>query len=127
MFGIGIAEQTKIFLCAFGFGFAVGFLYLVLNNTRKLIFKSDVAVYIQDILFSLLLLFGVFNTVLIINKGELRSYIFLGMFLGFLVGRYSFNGVIDGILLLILSPFFNISKFMKKILKKFKKSLENSM
>ncbi len=134
MFGFGIAEQTRTFILSFGFGFLLGIVYDALRVIRMIFADSEKLIAVQDIIFSLITFFSVFNFFLVANKGEFRGYLFLSMALGFLLYRYSFGtfviflfkkviAAVEWLIKILLFPFGIIMKPLKKILRKIKKIL----
>ena len=134
MFGFGIAEQTRTFILSFGFGFLLGIVYAALRVIRMILGDSDKLIAVQDIIFSLITFFSVFNFFLVVNKGEFRGFLFLAMTLGFLLYRYSFGAfvlflfekviaVFKRLLKTLLFPIRIITKPLKKFLIKIKKNL----
>lgn len=82
MYTVGQSEQTLVFLASLGVGFLLGVLYDFLRALRLSLTKSRWAVVIFDVIyfFSVAILSYIF--ILASNKGEVRSYIIVGEFLG---------------------------------------------
>ncbi len=140
MFGFGIAEQTRVFILAFGFGFLLGIVYDTLRVIRMLFADTKKLIAVQDIVFSLITFFAVFNFFLVVNKGEFRGFLFLSIAMGFLLYRLSFGAfvifIFNKIIVLfkiiikiflfpfriIFRPVKRMAKFFVKKLKKVKKN-----
>jgi len=112
MFGFGIAEQTRVFILAFGFGFLLGIVYDTLRVIRMLFADTKKLIAVQDIVFSLITFFAVFNFFLVVNKGEFRGFFFLSIALGVLLYRLSFGAFV----LFLFDKVFLFLKTVTKIL-----------
>ena len=77
-----ILNQAYIFLIFVINGFLIGILFDIFRILRKSFKTKDIITYIEDILFwiltGLLLLYSIFT----FSNGELRLYMFLGVFIG---------------------------------------------
>ncbi len=75
-------------------GIAIGFLFDCFRILRKSFKTADWITYIQDIIFwiltGIIILFSIFK----FNNGEIRSYIILGIFFGFLIYILTISRVI---------------------------------
>ena len=91
----GMAVQTQLFILCIGFGFFLGVIYGVIAGIRKVIFKSDISVFIQDIIISIIYTVLVFLFLLCVCSGELRLYTFLGLLLGWIIYYYTFGCLIN--------------------------------
>ena len=77
-----MSNQAYVFFIFILNGLIIGILFDIFRILRKSFKTSDFRTNLQDILFwiitGLILLFSIFK----FNNGELRAYIFLGVFLG---------------------------------------------
>ena len=121
-------NQAYVFLIFILNGLIIGILFDVFRIMRKSFKTSDFRTNLQDILFwiitGLILLFSIFK----FNNGELRAYIFLGVFLGVTIYMLLFSKAFIKINVFILNciktiiryiliiPIKYISKFIRKIL-----------
>lgn len=84
-------DQLYTFVCFLFTGFIIGILFDIFRILRKSFKNLDFITYIQDIIFWLLtgaiLLYSIFT----FNKGELRSYIFIGIILGIILYMFIFS------------------------------------
>lgn len=92
--GIAIAAQTRLFMMAFGFGFLLGVLYDLFRIARLTVTRGRVAVFIADVAYFLLVGILVFLFMLAYNRGEIRSYLLLGIVLGFAVYYFTFGAFV---------------------------------
>ena len=88
------------------------FLYQFLRVSRRLTLRSDITVFFEDVIFCLLLVFPTFCFLLSTTNGELRGYIFLGLFVGFTAFHYCLSKVM---VLLLFNLLFYLRKFLRYI------------
>lgn len=88
-------------------GFLIGLLFDIFRTLRKAFKTSDIITNIEDILFWVISGLSILYNIFKFNKGELRSYIFLGILLGAII-----------YLLVFSKAFIKISLFIIKIIKK---------
>lgn len=88
-------------------GFLIGLLFDIFRTLRKAFKTSDIITNIEDILFWVISGLSILYNIFKFNKGELRSYIFLGILLGAII-----------YLLVFSKTFIKISLFIIKIIKK---------
>lgn len=108
-------------------GFLIGIIFDCFRILRKSFKTPDFVTYIEDVLFGtitgLLILYSIFK----FNNGELRFYLFLGIFFGLLIYFLVFSRVFIKISVSIISIFKKIInliiitpiKFIYKLIKKF--------
>ena len=100
-------NQAYLFLIFILNGFLIGILFDIFRILRKLLKTTDFITYIQDILFWILTAFIVLYSIFKFNNGELRGFIFIGIFIG--VSIY---------LLLFSKSFIKINLYIINIIKK---------
>lgn len=91
---VAIAAQTRLFMMSFGFGFLLGVAYDLFRIARLTVTRGKVAVFIMDVLYFLAAGITVFLFMLAFNEGEIRSYLLLGIFLGFLIYYFTFGAFV---------------------------------
>ena len=79
---VSISHEAYIFLCSVAGGALIAFIYDLFRIRRKALRTPALFVYIEDLVFWLLVAVIMFGTVYLSNDGELRGYIFLGAILG---------------------------------------------
>lgn len=89
----GLAEQTRIFLYALGFGFLLGILYDVFRTLRLIISRSRGFILFMDLLYFALCAFLTFCFILVVDSGRVRAYVALGEILGWLIYYFSFGSI----------------------------------
>ena len=126
-----ILNQAYIFLIFVINGFLIGILFDIFRILRKSFKTKDIITYIEDILFwiltGLLLLYSIFT----FSNGELRLYMFLGVFIGcilymILISQYFIKinvkiilftkGIVYKIFYILTFPMRILLKILKKFL-----------
>ena len=125
-----VTNQAYLFLVFTINGILIGLLFEIFRILRRSFKTSDIVTYLQDILFWILTGFILLYSIFTFSNGEIRFYMFLGVFLGCLVymlifSKYFINinvkiilvlkKVIGKILSIIIFPIKIIIKFIKKI------------
>lgn len=77
-----IYDEMHLFAICFTLGIALGFCYDILRVFRLFIHHREILVDLEDLVYWIFTAWLVFETLFYFNKGALRSYAFLGMFLG---------------------------------------------
>lgn len=125
-----VTNQAYLFLIFTINGIIIGLLFDIFRILRKSFKTSDVMTYIQDILFWILTGFILLYSIFTFSNGEIRFYMFLGVFLGCLIYMLLFSKyfikinvkiilvlkkIIGRIILIIIFPINIIIRFIKKI------------
>lgn len=100
-------NQAYIFMIFILNGFLIGIFFDIFRVLRKSFKTSDFITYIEDILFWIFTGLSLLYTIFKFNNGEIRLYIFLGIFLG-----------ISVYLLIFSKIFININVKIINIIKK---------
>lgn len=80
-----IVNQAYLFLIFTINGIIIGMLFDIFRILRRSFKTSDIVTYIQDVLFWILTGFILLYSVFTFSNGEIRLYMFLGVFLGCLL------------------------------------------
>lgn len=123
--GLTIAEQSLVFLYAILLGTLLGAIYDLFRIIRISFGGKVVAVFIEDIIFSIAALVLTFVFVIAFNNGELRFFILIGEFLGFTVYYFTVGKltmliskaiikVIKRLIFLISFPFVKLLAVLRK-------------
>lgn len=137
-----VSEQTKIFLWSCVLGAFLGIVFDFFRVIRIIKKHSTVAVFIEDVLFIIFSFMCIFIYTMEKARGEIRFFIFLGAFLGFIlyieiVGNFIVNvikkivlfikSVLRKIYIKILKPIANFFvKIAQKIIVKYVRNYLNS-
>ena len=79
---MSIAEQTQIFIIFVIVGIIISFLFDIFRILRKVYKFSNMLIYMQDILFWLLTGIIILQAIFKFNSGDIRIFLFLGIFVG---------------------------------------------
>ena len=124
-----ITNQAYLFLIFTINGIIIGLLFDIFRILRRSFKTADIITYIQDILFwiltGLILLYSIFT----FSDGEVRFYMFIGVFLGCLIYMLMFSKyfikinvkivitmkkIVGKIISIVIFPLKTIIKFAKK-------------
>lgn len=123
--GITVLEQTIIFLYATALGAMLCAVYDVFRIIRIAFGGKITAVFVEDILFSIIALVLTFIFVVAFNNGELRFFVLIGELLGFVayyftLGRLTMSvskmiiSLIKKLFNLLVMPFVKLFGFLKE-------------
>ncbi len=104
-------SQEQTFMLFFIIGVIIGILFDIFRVIRKAFKTCDKLTFIEDIIFLILSGILVLYSIIKINGGEIRFFLFLGIFFGILI--YSLT--ISNLCVIILYEFVNICKKILKI------------
>lgn len=124
-----IQNQTYVFLWSLFVGIMLAVIFDLFRILRRKGNTPNYIVYIQDIIFWIIVTFIIIMSAFITNDGELRGYMFIGYILGAIVyivtiSRYVLkfvNRILDG----IDNIFNKIKESLNKILRKIKINNKN--
>lgn len=122
-----VINQANLFLIFTINGIAIGILFDIFRILRKSFKTSDIVTYMQDLLFWILTGFILLYSIFTFSNGEVRFYMFLGVFLGCLIymilfSKYFINinvkiiKIIKKIVSIIFIPINLTIKFIKKLI-----------
>ena len=104
-------SQEQVFLLFFIVGIIIGFIFDIFRAIRKNFKAHDKITFIEDLIFIILSGYLVIYSIIKINGGEIRFYLFLGIFFGILI--YSLT--ISNLCVIILYEFVKICKKILEI------------
>lgn len=103
-------SQEQVFIFFFIIGIMIGIIFDIFRVVRKSFKTADVITFFEDLIFiiisGVLIIFGIIK----INGGEVRFYLFLGIFFGILIYLLT----ISNLCVIIL---YEIVKICKKLFK----------
>lgn len=79
---MSITEQTQVFIIFVIVGIIISFLFDIFRILRKVYKFSNMLIYMQDILFWLLTGIIILQAIFKFNSGDIRIFLFLGIFVG---------------------------------------------
>ncbi|MDE6435331.1 MAG: spore cortex biosynthesis protein YabQ [Lachnospiraceae bacterium] len=109
-----IYDEVHLFLACMLLGAALALLYDGIRIIRMLIHHWDFVVDVEDLCFWLFTAWMVFYTLFAYNRGALRGYAFLGLFLGFLLYALTVSRQILKMAAWIVPYWHRGSKFLQK-------------
>lgn len=124
-------EQLQSFLIFTILGILIGIIFDIFRILRKTFKTADIITYIQDVIFWIITGGLILLSIFIFNNGELRFYLFIGIFIGLVVYMLSLSKyfikinvfiinlikkIISKILQIILKPVKILFIFIKKII-----------
>ena len=129
---ISLTQQIQVFFGAILLGAAFGVVYDIFRIIRLVVLKSSVAVFVEDILFWIIVTITTFFFTILFNNGELRLSLIISETVGFLIyyltlGRVvfkCFSAVFKAISEIIAKTYKKIRKIFKKRCKIAKKPLQ---
>ena len=80
-----IYDQCKIFSVFFILGILIGFIFDFFRALRKTFKTNNIIIYIEDIIFFLIIGIMFFKCVLFFSYGEIRFYIFVAIVFGIII------------------------------------------
>lgn len=104
-------SQEKVFILFFIIGLIIGIVFDFFRAIRKNFKTSDLATLFEDIVFLGFTSFLIIFSIIKINGGEVRFYLFLGIFFGIL----SYSLTISNLCVIIFSVIVRICKKMLQI------------
>lgn len=91
---VPVNSQAYIFLCTVFGGMVVGFIYDLFRVSRKLIKTKNIIVYLEDIIFWLLVSLVIFAILFISNAGQIRGYAIVGIILGIILYAFMISHLV---------------------------------
>jgi spore cortex biosynthesis protein YabQ len=107
---ISVSAQAFTFLCSVIGGIAIALIYDIFRIKRKAFKTGKFMTYVEDLLFWLLVAIVMFSMVYYSNEGELRSYLFLGAFIGVIFYALLFSKAVMNSSLFIINILRKIFK-----------------
>ena len=112
-----IYDQCKIFCVFFVLGLLIGVIFDFFRAFRKTFKTNNLVIYMEDILFFIIIGILFFKCILVFALGELRFYIFVAIVFGIIVYMLTIGNVCIKIFKMILDFFKNIIFFVANIIK----------
>ena len=112
MWEINSKEQIITFLLSICFGAAYSVIYDLFKSARAVHRHGKAALFLEDILFSVICTFLTFCLCILRTKGQPRAFLLFGVALGFCVLRY----LLSDFLVLVFSSVFKAAIKIKNII-----------
>ena len=119
-----LSGQLGIFLMCIAGGIIISLLYDIFRALRKSIKTSDLVTYIEDVIFWILVGSFLIYLIFILNNGNIRFFIFVGLILGGIFYYFTFSKLFMKITVkiftflkkILLAPIRIILKFNKRLI-----------
>ena len=99
---MSIREQTLLFLSTVGAGMGMALIYDIFRIFRKFIKHPAVFVYMEDVLYWLIVSFAMFYFMLSQNYGDIRAFTIIGAAVGAVLYLSAFSPFVISILVIII-------------------------
>lgn len=99
---ISISSQAYIFLYSIVGGMVIAFIYDIFRVKRRTVKTASIFIYIEDLLYWIIVAVVMFGTLYYTNDGEIRGYIFLGSILGVILYAVLLSNIIISVFLAII-------------------------
>lgn len=113
-----LANEVSVFLKSILYGVGIGLILDFFRIIRKTIKHNDILVIIQDCLFSMFTFIYIFLIIYLVNDGQIRLYIILGIILSNIIYFLTISKYIvqlfTSILSIVKMPFVKYSKKRKE-------------
>lgn len=103
-----VENQVQTFLIFIAIGTIIGVLFDIFKSIRKNFKTPDIITYVEDFFFWIITGVILIYSIAVFNQGQIRGYIFLGVFLGSL----TYSLTISKISVIIFS---SVIKFLKVV------------
>ena len=120
---MNLLEQIQTFLMFTLIGIIIGLIFDFFRTIRKLITHDDKITLFEDILFLCISGIIIIWSILNLNGGEVRFFLFLGIFVGILFYFLTLSKPCDIILSVFITLCINILNFLYKYCKKITNAL----
>ena len=124
-----VAEQVYIFLGTILVGAIMGVIFDFFRALRRNGNTRNIVVYIQDIVFWLIVAVIIITSSFILNNGDLRGYMLIGYLLGSFLYMLILSNYIKGFFVFIMNIISKgvevLLKPIKQLVEKFEKKEEN--
>lgn len=98
-----VAEQVHIFLYSVLIGGIMGIVFDFFRALRRNGNTKNIIVYLQDILFWIIIAIMILTSSFILNNGELRGYMLIGYLLGALLYMLILSNYVKGLFIIIMN------------------------
>ncbi len=104
-------SQEQIFIFFFIIGIIIGIIFDVFRSIRKVIKSNNVITFIQDLLFIIISGNLIIYSIIKLNNGFIRFYIFLAITIGISIYFLTISNICAIILTIFIKIFINILKY----------------
>ncbi len=122
---VSLNNQAYVFLCSLIGGMLIAFVYDTFRIKRKIVNTGKLIIYLEDLLFWIMIAVIIFMVMYYSNDGEVRGYIFIGNILGAFLYMLLFSKAIVaasvfiiGIIVRVIKTIFIIIMYPIRIIMK---------
>lgn len=113
---VSVSNQAYIFLsCVLG-GMIIAFIYDIFRIRRKAVKASNIIVYLEDLIYWILVALVLFGVVYLSNEGEIRGYLLIGVILGIIIYIFLLSKIIMAIFMFIIGIIYRFAMIVFNIL-----------
>lgn len=105
-------SQAYIFLYSILGGILIAFVYDLFRIKRKAVKTAIVFIYLEDLIFWVIVAIVMFAVVYLSNDGEIRGFIFLGTVLGIVIYIILFSKIVINSSMFVLRVIFKVLYFL---------------
>ena len=117
-----ISSEIRLFLIFFISGILIGVFFDIFRIIRRCFKVSDIHTYLEDILFGIITGIFLIFVIFIYNDGNIRLFMFIGLFLGIVIYLITISKYFIKINVLVLTIIKNtVTKTLKVLFYPFKK------
>lgn len=113
---MSVANQAYIFLWSVIGGMLIAFIYDAFRIKRKAVRTRSIIIYIEDLLYWIIVAVVMFFILFYSNEGEIRGYIFIGAVLGVILYILLLSKIIIGSAMFVIKIIYKILSTVWKIL-----------
>ena len=112
---VSVSDQAIIFFYSGLGGMLIAFLYDAFRIKRKAMKTGTFSLYVEDIVYWVIVAIIMFGTIYISNDGELRGFIFLGTFIGIIIYILFLSKIVMMILITLLRIIHKVFTMVWKV------------
>lgn len=109
---VTVQSQVYIFLYSILGGVLIAFIYDLFRIKRKAVKTAIVFIYLEDLIFWIIVAIIMFVVVYLSNEGEVRGFIFIGTLLGIILYIALFSKIVINSSMFVLRIIFKVFYFV---------------
>jgi len=113
---MSVSAQAYIFLYSIVGGVIIAFIYDIFRVKRRAVKTSLIFVYVEDLVFWIIVGAVMFAVIYLSNEGEVRGYIFIGSLLGIIAYSLVFSKIVMAAFLYVIKTVCRLVKFLCRMI-----------
>jgi len=109
---VSVSTEAYIFLYSVLSGMLIAFIYDIFRIKRKVVKTAVLFLYIEDILFWIIVVIVMFVLVYYSNEGEIRGYIYIGAIIGIIIYLLLLSKIVIRCSMAVLNIMWKAIKFI---------------